>query len=112
MVERIHHIEIALGIERHPGGPIELPITGPGLAPLAQKVAFFVEDRDAIECLVGDVKMLVFIHHDADRPAELSIPCARSADGAQVFVIPGEAADFRGQLTAAQDVDPPFLSQC
>src|SRR5262245_41921882 len=87
MIAAVNNIQDILLVDGNPRGAIELTVTAPSRAPATQEVAILIEDRDAVEPLVGDVDIFLAIQRNAGRPDHLPRALARAGEIAHRFLI-------------------------
>ena len=93
MVLAINHVEVVIGVESDTRRTREFTVSGAGSAPLTQELALFIEDRDAVEPLVGGVDIFVPVQVYGYGPDELAVAGAEAAELAQEFMINGYPRD-------------------
>ena len=112
MVVLLNDINGVIGRDGDAGGAVEVAGVGAGLAPLADKAAFQVEDGDAVEVFVGDENFAAGADGHADGHYPLAVAAAAApAEFAQVVLVPVEDADTHqggaGGVAVVQHQDAP-----
>src|SRR5207245_6161374 len=79
--------------DRQPCRPVQLAVSRTWLAPFAQEVAVFVEDRNPVQPLVGDIDMLLAIQGDGGGPDELTVAFAAGAELTDVVFVERDYRD-------------------
>src|SRR5262245_40466268 len=92
VVTAIGHVHAAVG-DRQPCRLVQFAISRARLAPFAQEGAIFVEDRNAVQPLVGDVDIPILIQGNGGRPHELAVAFATGAKLSDVLLIERDYRD-------------------
>src|SRR5262245_57922261 len=99
MVAAVHNVQNILCVDGDPRGAIEFTVIAPSCPPLAQEVAIFIENGDAVEPFVGNVDVLLAIQRKARGPYQLPRPIAGAGEIGDELLIARHRAD--GELPDA-----------
>ena len=107
VVHAVHDHHVAVGVEGDARRAVELALAAACLPPARDEGAFRVEDRNAVQEVVGGEDVVVAIQGDGARPDELPVAAPECAELPEKLVVQGDPADALPQFLGSpvDDVD-------